>query len=160
MTRKQQRIFAVIIVLAGAAMATGLSLFALRDNVTFFYSPSDIIGESAKTAPPDNIFRLGGLVKENSVERDGTQITFIITDNKEDITITYTGLLPDLFREGQGIIATGKMDDNGTFMASRLLAKHDENYMPPEVARALDKTSSDKTSNDTPDAPKQDNPYE
>lgn len=152
MTRKQQRIFAVIIVLAGAAMATGLSLFALRENVTFFYSPSDIIGENAKTAPPENIFRLGGLVKENSVTQNGTQITFAITDNKEDITITYTGLLPDLFREGQGIIATGKMDDKGGFAASRLLAKHDENYMPPEVARALDKTAED--------APKQDNPYE
>lgn len=155
MTRKQQRIFAVLIVLAGAAMATGLSLFALRDNVTFFYSPSDIIGENAKTAPPENIFRLGGLVKENSVAREGTQITFAITDNKQDITVTYNGLLPDLFREGQGIIATGKMDNATHFTASRLLAKHDENYMPPEVARALDKTSGDKTS-----AQEQDTPYE
>ena len=145
MTRKQQRIFAVIVVLLGAGMAVGLSLSALKGNVSFFYSPSDIIGADAKYRPPHRVFRLGGLVENGSLKHgEGMRITFTITDNKEEIVTVYDGIVPDLFREGQGVVATGKLDDQGRFIATRLLAKHDEKYMPPEVARALKKTAAEK----------------
>tara|TARA_B100001989_G_C24353669_1_gene370935 strand:+ start:212 stop:661 length:450 start_codon:yes stop_codon:yes gene_type:complete len=136
MTRKQQRIFSVIIVLIGASLAVGLSLYALRDNVTYFYSPADLQDEI-----PPRIFRLGGMVKDGSMRREGSIVYFTITDNKAEMKVLYDGIPPDLFREGQGVIATGKMNEDGnTFIAQTLLAKHDENYMPPEVKKALEKT--------------------
>ena len=135
MTRKQHRIFSVIIVLLGASVAVGLSLYALKDNVTYFHSPSDLQDEI-----PSRIFRLGGMVKDESMRRDGSLVHFTITDNNAEINALYDGIPPDLFREGQGVIATGKMNEQGIFIAQTLLAKHDENYMPPEVKKALEKT--------------------
>jgi cytochrome c-type biogenesis protein CcmE len=107
--------------------------------MVFFFSPSDI---QAKQAPADRVFRLGGLVEEGSLQRedDGLTVHFKVTDNAYTIPVTYTGILPDLFREGQGVVAQGKLAPNGTFKASEVLAKHDETYMPPEVAEALEKT--------------------
>ena len=136
MTRKQQRLYAVILILAGAAVAAALSLFALRDNVTFFHSPSEV---AAGAAPPGRSFRLGGLVMYGTVEKDGTRTAFVVTDNVNDIDVVYDGIVPALFREGKGVVAVGRLNADGSFPASQLLAKHDENYMPPEVARALEK---------------------
>jgi cytochrome c-type biogenesis protein CcmE len=106
--------------------------------MVFFFSPSDI---QAKQAPADRVFRLGGLVEQGSLQRedDGLTVHFIVTDNANTIPVTYTGILPDLFREGQGVVAQGKLEANGVFKASEVLAKHDETYMPPEVADALEK---------------------
>ena len=138
MTRKQQRIFAVIMILLGTGIATGLSLMALKENITYFYYPSDIF-EEQKTIPHDKNFRMGGLVVEGSIQKSGTITDFVITDTVHTLPVTYAGILPDLFREGQGIIATGRLNKDGVFVADTLLAKHDENYMPPEVAKALEK---------------------
>lgn len=141
MTRKQQRIFAVLVVMLGAGLAVGLSLMALRENVTFFYSPSDITGDAPKYTIPTGVFRLGGLVKQGTVRHEGMKVHFTVTDNLDEIDVVYEGIVPDLFREGQGVVATGKMAEERVFKASGLLAKHDENYMPPEVAKALKKTA-------------------
>lgn len=137
MTKKQQRIYAIILVITGIAVAAALTLFALRDNVTFFYTPSDIIGPEAKTIAKDRPFRLGGLVMYGTVEQNGKLLRFVVTDNMQDITVEYEGVVPALFREGQGVVAVGTMRESGIFRAGTLLAKHDENYMPPEVANAL-----------------------
>ncbi|MBI4030188.1 MAG: cytochrome c maturation protein CcmE [Proteobacteria bacterium] len=137
MTKKQQRIYAIILVVTGIAVAAALTLFALRDNVTFFYTPSDIIGANAKNIVKDRPFRLGGLVMYGTVEQDGKRLRFIVTDNMEDIAVEYEGVVPALFREGQGVVAAGTLDESGLFRATTLMAKHDENYMPPEVAKAL-----------------------
>lgn len=142
MTKKQQRIYAICLVLTGATLATFLTLYALRGQITFFYSPSEIKGENAVFIAPERPFRLGGLVMYGSIEKHGKVTKFVVTDNAEDIDVEYTGIVPDLFKEGQGVVATGTLSDNGTFIASQLLAKHDENYMPPEVARALKKVKA------------------
>ncbi len=146
MTRKQQRIYAICLVLFGFALATTLTLFALRDTVTFFYSPSAIKGVHATFVVPERPFRLGGLVVYGTIEKHGKITTFVVTDNIEDVNVSYTGIVPDLFREGQGIVATGTLDKEGTFVASQLLAKHDENYMPPEVARMLEESKDSNAS--------------
>lgn len=127
----------IFMVMAGVILATGLTLFALRGNMTYFYTPSDIVGESAKNIKPGKTFRLGGLVVYGTLEKEGTIIRFVVTDNTHDLNVFYDGIPPNLFREGQGIIATGALDERNVFIASELLAKHDENYMPPEVAKAL-----------------------
>ena len=131
----------VIIVAGVAVLGIALTLIfkAFNSNMGFFFSPSDI---QAKQAPADRVFRLGGLVEEGSLQRedDGLTVHFKVTDNAYTIPVTYTGILPDLFREGQGVVAQGKLAPNGTFKASEVLAKHDETYMPPEVAEALEKT--------------------
>jgi cytochrome c-type biogenesis protein CcmE len=131
----------VIIVAGVAVLGIALTLIfkAFNSNMVFFFSPSDI---QAKQAPADRVFRLGGLVEEGSLQRedDGLTVHFKVTDNAYTIPVTYTGILPDLFREGQGVVAQGKLAPNGTFKASEVLAKHDETYMPPEVAEALEKT--------------------
>ena len=118
------------------AAAVGLVLSALEENIVFFHSPSDV---AAAKAPLDRPFRIGGLVAEDSVRRgDGTTIvSFDLTDGAETVSVSYNGLLPDLFREGQGVVAEGRLDSGGTFVADEVLAKHDETYMPPEVAEAL-----------------------
>ena len=120
-------------------LAAGLALYALKDNVTFFYSPSEVYAFEK----PHRVFRLGGLVKNGSLEKrkDDLSVSFVITDNAKDITVFYKGILPDLFREGQGVVATGSLEKDGIFDATEILAKHDENYMPPEAAKALEKTS-------------------
>jgi cytochrome c-type biogenesis protein CcmE len=134
-TRKQRLIFVVILV-TGFAAATALALFAFQKNLLYFYSPSQITSENISV---EQMFRLGGLVVEGSVIRhdDGVTTSFDLTDTADSITVSYTGLLPDLFREGQGIVAQGWINQQGVFIAQEVLAKHDENYMPPEVAEAL-----------------------
>jgi cytochrome c-type biogenesis protein CcmE len=125
-----------MVLLVGFGAATGLALFAFQNNLLYFYSPSQIASGEVETG---QMFRLGGLVVEGSVERESDGITtqFDLTDTAGSITVSYTGLLPDLFREGQGIVAQGKINPQGVFVAQEVLAKHDENYMPPEVAEAL-----------------------
>ncbi|MFM2421627.1 MAG: cytochrome c maturation protein CcmE [Pseudomonadota bacterium] len=135
MTRKQRR--ATLIGLAVTVLSVGviLTLFALRDGVVFFYTPSEA---QAKGIKPGIDIRLGGLVEKGSVRRDrGTKVEFTITDTKHAIPVVFDGILPDLFREEQGVVAIGKLTADGKFIAASVLAKHDEAYMPPEVAKAL-----------------------
>ncbi len=135
MKRKQRRL--VLIGVAGVILfsAVGLMLVAFQDNIVFFNSPSDVV---ANGVAPDKRIRLGGLVQEGSVERVGdTTVKFAVTDTASRIPVVYTGLLPDLFREGQGVVTEGKLGADGIFVADTVLAKHDENYMPREVADAL-----------------------
>jgi cytochrome c-type biogenesis protein CcmE len=123
-------------VLLGAA--AGLALYAMNDSLVFFYSPSDLV---AKDITPGRTLRLGGLVETGSVQRDGgTTVRFRVTDMAATVPVVYTGLLPDLFREGQGVVAEGALDSDGVFVAAEVLAKHDENYMPKEVVDALKKS--------------------
>ncbi len=137
MTRKQRRSVLIATCVAVLGIAVGLVLFALEDSIVFFYSPSDI---SEKSIAPGQRIRIGGLVEEGSVKRgEGTQVQFAVTDTAKTLPVVYTGVLPDLFREGQGIVAEGKLGTDGVFTADNVLAKHDENYMPPEVADALRK---------------------
>ena len=137
----------VIIVAGMAVLGIGLTLIfqAFNSNMVFFFSPSDV---QAKQAPADRVFRLGGLVEEGSLQRedDGLTVHFKVTDNANTIPVIYTGILPDLFREGQGVVAQGKLDGSGVFKASEVLAKHDETYMPPEVADALEKAKQQTSS--------------
>jgi cytochrome c-type biogenesis protein CcmE len=135
MTRKQRRSLFIGGGLAVLGLAAFLVLSALNDSIVFFYSPSDIVEKSVK---PDQRFRLGGLVPQGSFKRvSGASVQFSIGDGKETIHVAYTGLLPDLFREGQGVVVEGKLDASGRFVADTVLAKHDENYMPREVADSL-----------------------
>lgn len=134
--RKQQRLVLVVVALVLLGGATGLVLFALSESVAFFVTPSDI---AQGRVDADRRFRLGGLVVPGSIEQgaaDGA-VAFALTDQASEVRVTYQGLLPDLFREGQGIVAQGTLGRDGTFVASEVLAKHDESYMPPEVAEAL-----------------------
>lgn len=135
MTKRQNRMVLVGLLIAGAILAVTLLLQALGSNTNYFYSPSDVVEEKA---PIGKSFRLGGLVAAGSVKRKDLTVNFAVTDNKNSFDVEYTGILPDLFREGQGIITTGSLID-GRFIATEVLAKHDENYMPPEVAEALKK---------------------
>ena len=132
-SRRKVLIFAVVF---GVSIATVLALTAFEENLQYFYSPTDV---KAGKAPDSHAFRVGGLVVDGSVMRepDSLKVQFDVTDNEETMTVEYTGILPDLFREGQGIVAMGSMSDSGMFVADEVLAKHDENYMPPEVAEAL-----------------------
>ena len=135
MTRKQRRGVLIGVGLAVLTLAVGLVLFALRDSIVFFYSPTEV---TEKHLNPGQRFRLGGLVEQGSVKRgEGTTVSFIVTDMRSTLPVTYTGVLPDLFREGQGVVAEGTLEPDGTFHADNVLAKHDENYMPPEVAKKL-----------------------
>jgi cytochrome c-type biogenesis protein CcmE len=137
MTRKGRRLTLIASGLFVLALAAGLVLFALRDSIVFFHSPSDIAEKAIK---PGTRLRLGGLVKAGSVERGpGQAVKFEVTDGKATIAVAYTGILPDLFREGQGIVAEGLLADATNFRADSVLAKHDENYLPREVADALKK---------------------
>ncbi len=135
MTRKQRRGVLIGTCLVVLAVAVGLVLFAMRDSIVFFYSPSDV---AEMTIAPGQRFRLGGLVETGSVVRgEGTTVRFVITDRAKTLAVSYTGVLPDLFREGQGVVAEGTLEPDGIFHADNVLAKHDENYMPPEVAKKL-----------------------
>lgn len=135
MTRKQRRGVLIGGAVAVLAVASLLVLFALRDTIVFFRTPSDVADQAIQ---PGQRFRLGGLVAEGSVKRgQGTAIEFAVTDTLKTLQVRYTGMLPDLFREGQGVVAEGKLGADGTFVADTVLAKHDESYMPPEVAKAL-----------------------
>lgn len=137
MTRKQRRSILIGMCLAVLGLAVGLIMFALEDSIVFFYSPSDV---AEKNIRPGQRIRLGGLVAEGSVKRgENTTVSFSVTDTAKTIPVTFTGVLPDLFREGQGVVTEGKLRGDGVFVADNVLAKHDENYMPPEVAEALRK---------------------
>ena len=134
--RKQRLILALVIVVFSSA-AIGLVTYALRGNINLFYPPAEVI---AGKAPTDRPIRVGGMVVEGSVKRSESDLTtvFEVTDYEGTVAISYTGILPDLFDEGQGVVAAGTLDANGMLVASEVLAKHDENYMPPEVAAALE----------------------
>ncbi|GLQ07819.1 cytochrome c maturation protein CcmE [Sneathiella chinensis] len=134
MTRKKRRLYTLLAGMGVLGVAAALVLYSFEDSLVFFHSPSDL---AEKPVPAGRSFRLGGLVEEGSVEKDGVIIRFRVTDLAESVPVTYRGLVPDLFREGQGVVAEGKLDENGLFVASNVLAKHDENYMPPEVAESL-----------------------
>ncbi len=136
MNKRSQRKLLVVLVLFGVAVATALGLSAFNQNLLYFYSPTQI---KAGEAPANRSFRIGGLVVMGSVKHDAKDlgVRFDLTDNTETVAVKYTGILPDLFREGQGIVATGKIQPNGVFIAQQVLAKHDEKYMPPDVAAAL-----------------------
>ena len=145
MTKRQNRMILVALLVLGISLAGYLGVKAFSENLLYFYTPSDI--EDGK-APIGKSFRIGGLVKTDSFERNGMRATFVVTDNSESIKVIYDGILPDLFREGQGVVATGSVTcpRNGwtcknIFKATEVLAKHDENYMPPEVAEALQYTT-------------------
>jgi cytochrome c-type biogenesis protein CcmE len=136
---KQQRLVLALAALSALAVAGIVAAFALEDTAAYFKAPSDI---AADKPAPGQVIRLGGLVKEGSVSRstDGLVLIFTVTDMRAETPVSYRGLVPDLFRENQGVVATGSFDRSGNFVARELLAKHDENYMPPEVAKALEKS--------------------
>ncbi len=139
MTRRRKRLVFIAIGLLAIGGAAALVLSAFEENIVFFYSPSDL---AEKSIAPDRSIRLGGLIEEGSVKRlaDGLTIEFKITDLAKTVAVSYRGILPDLFSEGQGVVTEGKMRSDGVFVASEVLAKHDETYMPPEVAEALKKS--------------------
>ena len=135
-TRKR-RLIAVLLILAGVGIASAIAFYSLQQNLLYFQSPSEL---ALQPMPPGRQFRLGGLVKPGTVTRQGEGLAtrFVVTDGPKEVMVEYVGILPDLFREGQGVIARGSLDEAGLFAASEVLAKHDENYMPPEVADALE----------------------
>ncbi len=139
MKPKHRRLFAISAGMVGLGAAAALVLTALEDNIVFFYSPTDVVEKAPQAG---RRLRIGGLVKEASVRRlgDGVTVAFVVTDLSNELKVTFRGVLPDLFREGQGIVAEGTFDPAGVFMASEVLAKHDENYMPAEVTDALKKS--------------------
>ncbi len=134
MTPRRKRLAIVGAVLLALAAATALVLNAFRSNLVFFFTPTQVAAGEAPQARP---FRLGGLVREGSVKREGVQIRFVVTDTRREVPVVYSGLLPDLFKEGKGVVAQGALGPDGVFVAREVLAKHDENYMPPEAAEAL-----------------------
>ncbi len=137
MTPRRQRMIFVGVIVAGVALAATLAFIAIGENMLYFFSPTQVKNGEA---PEGRTLRVGGLVVPGSVTREPGNLTvrFDLTDNRESLTVTYAGILPDLFREGQGIVATGSLNPAGTLVADEVLAKHDENYMPPEVAEALE----------------------
>lgn len=137
-TRKR-RLIAAVLILAGVGVASAIAFYSLQQNLLYFQSPSEI---AAQAMPVGRQFRLGGLVEKGSLERaaDGLAVQFTVTDGAAEMKVYYVGILPDLFREGKGVIARGALNESGLFQASEVLAKHDENYMPPEVADALEKS--------------------
>jgi len=133
-TPRQRRFSWIAGILVAVSIATALVLNAFRSNLVFFYSPTQV---AAHEAPEGRLFRIGGLVEQGSLKRDGVDVSFTVTDLAHTMPVHYHGLLPDLFKEGKGVVAQGKLQSDGTFVAQEVLAKHDENYMPPEAAAAL-----------------------
>jgi cytochrome c-type biogenesis protein CcmE len=129
---RKKRMALVLLMVAGVALGVGFALKSLDQNVMFFFTPSEVVSGKA---PSNKLFRMGGMVVEGSVNRpgDGLTVKFDLTDNEQQVTVQYAGILPDLFREGQGIVTNGKLDGSGEFVAEEVLAKHDENYMPSEL---------------------------
>ena len=134
MIARRKRFALIVAGVAALGVAVGLVLYALNSNIVFFYTPTQV---AQQEAPRGRHFRIGGLVQAGSVVRDGTRVTFVVTDNARHIPVAFTGSLPDLFKEGKGVVAQGSLGQDGTFTATEVLAKHDENYMPPEAAEAL-----------------------
>ena len=124
--------------IATLGIATALVLNAVQDNLVFFFTPAQVI---AGEAPKERTFRVGGMVQTGSVQRDGLTVNFVVTDSVQTVSVLYTGILPDLFSEGKGVVAQGKLDGNGQFRAEQVLAKHDENYMPREAQHAIDQAT-------------------
>lgn len=135
--KRKQRLILVLAGVAGVSVTVFLVLFAMRQSVNFFFTPTEI---SAGVAPQEQVIRLGGMVREGSVERasDSLKVSFHVTDYAYDVAVEFEGILPDLFREGDGVVAIGKLNGENLFVASEVLAKHDETYMPPEVTHALE----------------------
>ena len=136
MKRRHRRITFIAVGLVGLGVAAYLATSAFRNNLVFFFSPTQV---AAKEAPVDRTFRIGGLVQEGSLKRDGLNVQFTVTDTAYNVPVVYKGILPDLFKEGRGCVAQGKIGTDGVFHAEQVLAKHDENYMPPEAGAAVDK---------------------
>lgn len=149
MTPRRRRLVLVGLILLGVSSAVAFALTAFQDNLLYFYSVSDV---SAGKAPAAREFRVGGMVIQGSFKRPAGSLeaTFMLTDFAHDVTVRYTGVLPDLFREGQGIIARGRLDGSGSFIAKEVLAKHDENYMPPAVAESLRKQHDQRVTTPVP----------
>jgi len=144
--KRKKRLMLVLFVVFGGVAAVSLVIFALNQNISLFYSPTQI---ASGEAPANTRIRAGGMVVEGSVKRspDSLKVEFALTDFAQNVTVVYEGILPDLFREGQGIVAQGALDDQGVFNAVEVLAKHDEKYMPPEVTDALNKAGVDEKGN-------------
>ena len=141
MTPRQKRFSLIIAGIVVLALAAGFVLNAFQSNLVFFFTPTQVAqGE----APKNKMFRVGGLVKVGSVKRQDMAVEFVVTDTHQDVPVRYVGLLPDLFKEGKGVVAQGRLDASRLFVASEVLAKHDENYMPPEAQHALDKATAAK----------------
>ena len=143
---RKKRLILIGLMVAGIGVGVYFALKSLDENIMFFFSPTEV---TEGKAPQGRLFRMGGMVVNGSVSRpgDGLTVQFDLTDDANIVTVLYTGILPDLFREGQGIIANGKLGEDGAFVAQEVLAKHDENYMPPEVAEAMEKAKKAKGSN-------------
>jgi cytochrome c-type biogenesis protein CcmE len=133
---RHKRLLAILGGLAALGAATALVLTAFQDNLVFFFTPTQV---AAKEAPQGRLFRIGGMVEKGSIKRDGVEVRFVVTDTAQTIPVVYRGPLPDLFREGKGVVAQGTLGADGVFTAREVLAKHDENYMPPEAAHAVEK---------------------
>ena len=153
MTPRKKRLYLVIggVAIVGAAVA--LVLRAFNSNMVFFYTPTQVANHEV---PQDRTFRIGGMVREGSLQREGVRVSFVVTDTAKDVTVSYEGILPDLFKEGKGVVAQGKINGQGQFEAKEVLAKHDENYMPPEAAEALKRADAEgraKMANQMKDKP-------
>ena len=137
MKSRHRKLALIVLVVAALGVAAALVLNAFNSNLVFFFSPTQVANGEA---PTSRAFRIGGLVEEGSIKRqaDGLTVNFVVTDTAKSIPVTYTGILPDLFKEGKGVVAEGKLGSDGLFNATQVLAKHDENYMPPEAASALE----------------------
>ena len=144
MKRRHKRISFIVLGLVGLGVAAALVLSAFQNNLVFFFSPSQVV---AREAPVNRTFRIGGLVEEGTLKRDNDGLTarFSVTDTAQRIPVVYKGILPDLFKEGKGCVAQGRVGSDGVFYADQVLAKHDENYMPPEAGKALDEAKAAKT---------------
>jgi cytochrome c-type biogenesis protein CcmE len=136
MKPRHKRALAIVGGLAALGAATALVLTAFQENLVFFFTPSQV---AANEAPQGRTFRIGGMVETGSVQRSGVEVRFVVTDTAKSIPVVYSGALPDLFREGKGVVAQGQLGPDGVFRAREVLAKHDENYMPPEAAHAVEK---------------------
>ena len=139
MTKRQNRMILVALLVLGVSLASYFGIKAFNENLLYFFTPTDVLEGKA---PQEKSFRIGGLVQTGSVVRNDLQVFFTLTDNEKTIEVQFEGILPDLFREGQGIVATGSISDENIFRATEVLAKHDETYMPPEVAEALQNSST------------------
>ncbi len=142
MKSRHKRIAIIVAGIVLLAIAATLLLQSFQSNLVFFFSPTEV---AEGKAPKDGNFRIGGLVETGSIQRNGTQVRFRVTDTAKTMDVVYTGILPDLFKEGKGVVAQGKQGEDGIFVADQVLAKHDENYMPPEAADALEKAKASAT---------------